>query len=207
VAARRLPWIKLWCEALAHEKVALLSDGAFRTWISTLLVASEQRTRWRFASLRHAAVATGRPLDELDEVLYHGLLEEDADGAIWVHDWRQWQEKYPSDFTARSVNGPRTLREDSAKAASRARGDERREKREVRGETGASLRRGETGEERRPPQSPPQGGRGPTRPDPPVKGRRRRRDEIPADPSGYLTGEYGQLVAERMAAKLAEGER
>lgn len=121
VPAQRLPWFKLWPEALSHEKVVGLSDGAFRTWITVLAEGSRQAVRWRFASLKHAATVTGRPVKHLRELIAARLLDEAETGELWVHDWRQWQDRYASDFAPKSVrqdsaNAPRTLREDSANA-------------------------------------------------------------------------------------------
>lgn len=110
--ARRLPWFKLWPEAMRHEKIVLLSDGAFRTWISMLAAGSEQPVRWRFASLKHAASVTARPAKQIREVIQARLVDEAEDGELWVHDWRQWQDWYESDIA------PRRLREDSANGLS-----------------------------------------------------------------------------------------
>lgn len=126
--ARRLPWFKLWPEAMRHEKVALLSDGAFRTWIVTLAAGSEQATRWRFASIKHVAQVTGRPEAELCELIGARLLDALPSGEVWIHDWRQWQERFASDFA------PRTLRNGSANGPHSLPGEERGEKRELRGE-------------------------------------------------------------------------
>lgn len=127
--ARRLPWFKFWPEAMQHPKIALLSDGVFRTWVALLSEGSRQPVRWRFASVKHAASVTGRPVKHVRELLAGRLMDEATDGAIWVHDWRQWQERYESDFA------PRTLREDSANAPRTLPPELRREKREEDTET------------------------------------------------------------------------
>jgi hypothetical protein len=119
--APRLPWFKLWPEAMRHEKVALLSDGVFRTWIVTLGQASEQATRWRFGSVQHAATVTGRPAKHIRELVTAELLDLSENGEVWVHNWRKWQERYASDFAPRtpdehSVKAPSRLRDDSANA-------------------------------------------------------------------------------------------
>jgi hypothetical protein len=119
--APRLPWFKLWPEAMRHEKVALLSDGVFRTWIVTLGQASEQATRWRFGSVQHAATVTGRPAKHIRELVTAELLDLSETGEVWVHNWRKWQERYASDFSPRthdehSVKAPSRLRDDSANA-------------------------------------------------------------------------------------------
>lgn len=60
-----------------------------------------------------------------------------------------------------------------------------------------------TGQDRSPPNPPQAGG------DPSGNGRgesrRRRRGEVPTDPSEYTSGPYGAIVAARMAAKADEG--
>ena len=128
--ARRLPWFKLWPEAMRHEKVVLLSDGAFRTWIVTLAAGSEQTVRWRFGSVKHLLSVTGRPEVEVRELIGARLLDvDDETGALWVHDWRQWQERYASDFA------PRTLRNGSANMPSKLPGELRGESKELREET------------------------------------------------------------------------
>lgn len=117
--ARRLPWFKMWPEAMRHEKIVLLSDGAFRTWITVLAAGSEQGVRWRFASVKHAASVTGRPVKHIRELVSARLIDETNSGEIWVHDWRQWQDRYESDVAPRTIaehsaNGHARLREDSA---------------------------------------------------------------------------------------------
>lgn len=111
--AKRLPWFKLWPESFEHEKIATLEDGVWRTWVTLIGKASCQPVRWRFASVKHAAAACGRPEAEVQAVLDARLLDQLEDG-LWVHDWEQWQERYPSDYP----NTPRTLPEDSANAPS-----------------------------------------------------------------------------------------
>jgi len=137
--ARRLPWFKLWPEAMRHEKVVLLSDGAFRTWVVTLAAGSEQSTRWRFASVAHLVHVTGRPEDQVRELIGAKLLDLSPSGEVWVHDWRQWQDRYASDLAPRSIgehsaNAPRTLRNGSANIPAKLPGELRGEKRELRGE-------------------------------------------------------------------------
>lgn len=122
--ARRLPWFKLWPEAMRHEKIVLLSDGTFRTWIVVLAAGSEQSIRWRFASVKHAVSVTGRPLKHIRDLIAARLIDESEDGELWVHDWRQWQDRYESDFA------PRTLPEDSANAPNKLRAEEEEEREE-----------------------------------------------------------------------------
>lgn len=90
VAGRRLPWIKLWIEGMAHEKVALLSDGQFRSWVLVLCAGAQQPVRWRFASAQHAADATGRPLKHILDLIDRRLLDL-RDGEVWIHDYQRWQ--------------------------------------------------------------------------------------------------------------------
>ena len=136
--AKRLPWVRLWVESLEHEKVALLSDAEYRTWTMLLLRGSQQPTRWRFASVQHAARVVGRPLAQVKALVGRRLMDLGDDG-LWVHDARTWQEVYPSDFApgecdnaprrvrGRSVNAPSikeaTLREDSVNAPATLRED------------------------------------------------------------------------------------
>lgn len=118
--AKRLPWFKLWPEAIEHEKVAQLGDGEFRTWVTALAKAADQPTRWRFASRRHAATITGRPLGHVNTLVNARLLDDMGADGVWIHDWEQWQERYPSDFDTPPSNTPRTLPEQSANGVSKA---------------------------------------------------------------------------------------
>ena len=127
--ARRLPWFKLWPESMRHEKIALLSDGTFRTWVMVLSSGSEQSVRWHFASVKHAASVTGRPVKHIRELIRGRLIDETPTGELWVHDWRQWQERYESDFA------PRTPPEGSANAPQSLPPELRGEKKETERET------------------------------------------------------------------------
>lgn len=129
MAAKRLPWIKFYPELLEHEKFADLSDAESWTWINVWGKASQQTVRWRFASPAHAAKVTGRSVAQIRKLIAARLLDERSDG-LWVHDWQQWQQRYPSDYEGSViddglsvedllgivVNAPSTLREDSANA-------------------------------------------------------------------------------------------
>lgn len=144
--AKRLPWVKLWIEAAEHEKIALLPDPEYRTWTLCLLRGSQQPTRWRFASVQHAALVTHRPVKHVRTLIAARLLDEREDG-VWVHDAPYWQDRHPSDFAPRTVgdgsdedagrvretspdrsaNTPPTLREDSAKTPRTLRRDRERD--------------------------------------------------------------------------------
>lgn len=150
--AHRLPWLKLWPECMAHEKVAMLSDELGWTWIKCLCFAAQQRVRWRFASVEHAASVTGRAAAHIEALIERGLFDQREDG-LWVHDYQDWQERYPSDVSPptdrtlpvaastkegtlpeHSVNTPSTLREHVNKTG------------DVRGETGDVREEGVDGE-------------------------------------------------------------
>jgi len=123
VPAQRLPWLKLWPESLAHEKIALLTDEQGWTWIHCLCAAAQQPRRWRFASVEHAAAVTGRTPESVSTLITARLLDERADG-LWIHDYEQWQDRYPSELLGRRLdegltNTPRRLDEHSAKAPRR----------------------------------------------------------------------------------------
>ncbi len=110
--AQRLPWFKLWPEAVDHEKVAQLGDAQFRTWITVLAKAADQPTRWHFASRRHAAVVTGRAIGHINTLVSGRLLDDLGVDGVWIHDWKQWQDRYPSDYPEPSANAPPLLPED-----------------------------------------------------------------------------------------------
>lgn len=107
--AKRLPWFKLWPEAVEHEKIAQLSDGVFRTWITALAKAADQPTRWHFASRRHAAAVAGRPVSHITTLVNCRLLDDQGADGLWIHDWKQWQERYPSDVDSPPSTLPPTL--------------------------------------------------------------------------------------------------
>lgn len=97
--ALRPPWFKFWNEAITHEKVAMLSDAVFRTWVHVLAEGSQQPVRARFASAKHCAVATGRPIAHIRQLIARRLLDETEDGAVVIHDSADWQDVRPSDLT------------------------------------------------------------------------------------------------------------
>lgn len=116
--AKRLPWYKVWAEHTEHPKICELSDGQYRTWQYVLAKASQQPERWTFASARHAATVTGRPLAHVHCLITYGLLDETPEGLI-VHNGKRWQDKYPSDY---SLNAAATLPESSESIAGNAAG-------------------------------------------------------------------------------------
>jgi hypothetical protein len=129
---------------MRHEKIVLLSDGAFRAWVMTLAAGAEQSRRWRFASIAHLVRVTGRAETEMHELISVHLLDMGPRGEVWIHDWQQWQERYASDFSPPahrngSAKTPSTLREDSANAPNSLPPDVRRETGELRRETETST--------------------------------------------------------------------
>lgn len=121
--AKRLPWFKVWPECIKHPKVAMLTDGEFRTWLYVLAEASQQRpVRWRFESLRHVSVVTGRSEKHIKVLERARLLDFQTDG-VWVHDWKDWQDRFPSDYSGNTaMNTPGTLPEDSCEHSEYAAG-------------------------------------------------------------------------------------
>jgi hypothetical protein len=118
--ASPLPWFKMWPQAIDHEKIALLPDPVFRTWVHMLAAAAKQPVRGRFASAKHCARVTGRPLAHVRQLVASELLDEAEGGELVAHDWPDWQDVYPSDLTRsdrrRSTANTRTpLGHDSAK--------------------------------------------------------------------------------------------
>lgn len=116
--AKRIPWIKFWPEMLDHEKFAELSDSEGMTWLNVWGKASQQAVRWRFASAQHAAKVSGRPLAQIRRLITARLLDEREDG-LWIHDWQQWQNHYPSEYED-SSNTPSTPGEPSPNAHSKS---------------------------------------------------------------------------------------
>lgn len=116
--AKRLPWAKVWPEMLEHEKFATMPDALMGVWLRTLLRASHQPKRWRFASVAHCAAVIGRPAKVVRQLVDARLLDETPDGVL-VHDAEAWQDVYPSDYApGLSENTPRRVRGRSANAPS-----------------------------------------------------------------------------------------
>src|SRR6185503_3434640 len=111
--ANRLPWVRVWIEALDHEKFAALTDSDRWTWVALLAKASQQPKRWRFASVKHAAQVTGRPATQIRHLIAVRLVDELEDG-IAIHDAKQWQEAASMSPTTRGSRfmGERTVTEE-----------------------------------------------------------------------------------------------
>lgn len=89
--AKRIPWFKIWIGATAHGKVRQLEDGVFRTWVELLDAAAQQPVRGRFASRAEAAAVLRRPVKHLAVLIGAGLIDEDPDKHLVMHDWDDWQ--------------------------------------------------------------------------------------------------------------------
>lgn len=191
--AKRLPWFKLWPEAVDHEKIAQLGDPEFRTWITVLARAADQPTRWRFASARHAATTAGRPLRQVKALVAARLLDDCGDSGLWIHDWKQWQERYASDYDGTpptlpedsangGLNAPSTLRNGHTERSDKKR-ELRRESKDVRDEK-------EDGSTPPATQAPPKGG-----------ARRRRVTEVDSEFKDDLEERYWEALGSREAAR------
>lgn len=87
-------WIKLDALLTRNPKVARLSDGAFRAFITSLCEAKLCQSEGEWPSRDHYLFAVGPKAGRhLDALLGAGLLEVDDDGWIRVHDWSEWQPK------------------------------------------------------------------------------------------------------------------
>jgi hypothetical protein len=129
--AKRLPWIKFWPELLEHRKFGELSDAESWTWVVVWGKASQQPDRWKFGSIDHAARATGRPKKHIQRLIAMHLLDADPDGQVYIHDVKQWQDRFPSeeptngaastdeDCLEDSLNTPATLHEHSPEDSSK----------------------------------------------------------------------------------------
>lgn len=89
--AKRIPWFKIWIGATAHGKVRQLEDGVFRTWVELLDAAAQQPVRGRFASRAEAAAVLRRPVKHMAVLIEAGLIDEDPDKHLVMHDWDDWQ--------------------------------------------------------------------------------------------------------------------
>lgn len=143
--AARLPWIKFWPELVDHAKFVDLTDSERWTWIEVWAKASQQPERWKFASVAHAQKVTGRKEKDIRKLIEVRLIDERSDG-LYIHNARKWQDRYPSDESAKSsptspephpngtVKTPRTLLEDSANVTAMLGEDSDKSKREKREE-------------------------------------------------------------------------
>lgn len=86
-----MPWVRLDDRFPSHRKVALLSDRAFRLYVSALCWSSEQLTEGRILDRELPVVARLRgPRTAAKELEAAGLWERIADG--WeIHDYLEYQ--------------------------------------------------------------------------------------------------------------------
>jgi 5-methylcytosine-specific restriction endonuclease McrA len=85
-----MPWARIDENAGDHPKIASLSDGAFRLWVTGLLYCQRFLTDGFITSvaLRGLRAHSAKRVTELVEV---GLWEL-ADGGVRVHDYLQWND-------------------------------------------------------------------------------------------------------------------
>lgn len=154
--ARRLPWVKLWPELMAREKVRQLTDSQYRTWTYCLLSSSQLPVRWRFDSLEHAAYVTRRPVKDIRALAEVHFLEQRDDG-VWLHDVAEYQDVYPSDIEReRSANTPPNPPQTPGEHSANGRPKTPRKVVNHSLETGDGRREIETGDGRPPPgEAPP----------------------------------------------------
>lgn len=88
--AKRLPWQKFWPELVDHEKFVGLTDSEAWTWVRVYAKAGQQPKRGRFASVKHAAVASGRSERHIRRLIAVRLIDETTEGLL-MHDWEEWQ--------------------------------------------------------------------------------------------------------------------
>ena len=104
-----MPWAKFDDRFPSHRKIRLLSDGAFRLFVSSICWCSEQLTDGRIATEELRIVSDVRdPESAAGELVARGLWEQ-VDGGWLVHDFHDYNP------TAAAV------RDERAKAAARQR--------------------------------------------------------------------------------------
>lgn len=87
-----MPFAIVDCGLLNHPKVvALPSDTARLGWVAVLLLAKQQVQPGGFASAKHFRHVMGRYGRFLPNYIAERLLDEDPDGRLLVHDWRDYQ--------------------------------------------------------------------------------------------------------------------
>ena len=99
---RPFPWFKFWPDILRNPKIRGLTLQQSRDWLFFLCAASEQKKRWHFSDDRTAAMIVGIPVGRLRRMIELRLIDRVDDG-ICVHDYKDWQEVYPSDLARSSL--------------------------------------------------------------------------------------------------------
>ena len=124
MARRPYPWFKFWPDILRNPKIRGLTPRQFQDWLFVLCAASEQKKRWHFPDTKTATKIVGIPISRFRKLIELGLFDRVDDG-ICVHDYKDWQEFYPSDLDRNNLGI------NSAKAPHRGEREEgRREKKD-----------------------------------------------------------------------------
>lgn len=86
-----MPWVKLDDRFPTHRKVALLSDRAFRLYVSGLCWSSENLTEGRILTRELPFIARVRGLKAVAKELEDAGLWDPADGGGWtIHDYLEY---------------------------------------------------------------------------------------------------------------------
>ena len=85
-------WITVDIGLTKHPKMAQLpNDSARYGWLVSLIEAKTQRPPGAFASARHYKEVVGRFGRYLPDYIKAGLMDQNADGTLVIHDWRKHQ--------------------------------------------------------------------------------------------------------------------
>ncbi|MET8841478.1 hypothetical protein ABZW67_15460 [Streptomyces rubiginosohelvolus] len=85
-----MPWVKLDDRFPTHRKVALLSDRAFRLYVSGLCWSSENLTEGRILTRELPFIARVRGLKAVAKELEEAGLWDPADGGWTIHDYLEY---------------------------------------------------------------------------------------------------------------------
>ena len=88
------PWIKVHTIMLHHPGIGRLSDGAYRAWITCLLMAAAGEELGRCGAFEDVAWQMHWSPEQLDAALAEiGDRIRREDGVLYVRDWDEWQER------------------------------------------------------------------------------------------------------------------
>jgi hypothetical protein len=88
-----LPWFRMHSGFSTCAKAQNLTDAEFRTWMIVIDQASQNTPRGRLPSVRAAAYRSGRPESHVKRLIKFGLIDEQPDGELVMHDWDFWQSR------------------------------------------------------------------------------------------------------------------
>lgn len=84
-------WVKLYKYLPSNPKIKLLTDGAFRAYVTALALSEDEQVRGRWKTREYLAAALGKRLARhIDRLLELELLVEYDDDMIGIHAFDYW---------------------------------------------------------------------------------------------------------------------